>query len=125
MTYLEAEKELVVFLGGILELEPDREIFAGELPDGVTEGVTVDLTDGFPATLTEVNAFSCSIVGYSSLRKTCRSQALAITSKLPVYGKNGLLSVTLAENAPLKFTFDDKTDGKIHTFTLKLDITFI
>ena len=125
MTYLEAEKELVVFLGEILELEPDREIFAGELPDGVTEGITVDLTEGTPATLMEANAFTCCIAGYSSSRKTCRNQAFAVTSKLPVYGKNGLLSVNLSENAPLKFAFDDKIDGKIHSFTLELNITFI
>ncbi|MBE6393150.1 MAG: hypothetical protein E7044_03740 [Lentisphaerae bacterium] len=125
MTYLEAERKLVIFLGEILDSEPDRGIFAGELPDGVTEGVTVDLTEGRPATLTDSNAFSCCIAGHFSSRKICRSQAFAITSKLPVYGKNGLLSVNLSENIPLKFTFDDKFDGKIHTFTLALDITFI
>ena len=125
MTYLEAERELVMFLGEILELEPDRKIFAGELPDGVTEGITVDLTEGKPATLTESNAFTCCVTGHCLSRKTCRNHAFAITSKLPVYGKNGLLSVNLTENTPLKFKFDDKIDGKTHTFTLEVDITFI
>lgn len=122
---MEAERELVIFLGATLGLEPDREIFAGELPDGVMEGITVDLTGGNPATLTESHEFTCKVSGHYLSRKTCRSHAFGITSKLPVYGKNGLLSVTLTENAPLKFTFDEKNDGKIHTFELATDITFI
>ena len=125
MTYLEAERKLVMFLGEILDLEPDREIFAGKLPDGVVEGITVDLVEGKPATLTESNEFTCYVTGYYLSRKTCRSHAFSITSKLPVYGKNGLLSVNLAENTPLKFKFDDEIDVKIHTFTLATDITFI
>lgn len=125
MTYLEAERALVVFLGEILGVDPDREIFAGELPDGLSEGITVDLSEGKPATLMESNKFTCQIAGYYSLRKTCRNHAFAITSRLPVYGKNGLLSVTLTENAPLKFASDDKFDGKRHIFALAADITFI
>ena len=125
MTYLEAERELVQFLGGILDLDPDREIFAGELPGGITDGITVDLTEGKPATLITSNTFTCCVMGNFTSRKTCRSHAYIIASNLPVYGKNGLLSVTLSEKSPLKFTFDEKSDGKIHTFTLYTEITFI
>lgn len=123
MTYLEAEKNLVLFLAGALELAPDREIFAGTPPDGVIEAMTVDLREGYPASINRTNSFTVHIGGKYLSRQICRQYAFSVTSLLPVYGENSLISVILDEKAPLKF-YEEEKDGKIHCFNLVLTVTF-
>ena len=124
MTYLEAEKNLVLFLAGALELAPDREIFAGTPPDGVIEAMTVDLKEGYPASVNRTNTFTVRTGGKYLCRQICRQNAFSVTSLLPAYGKSSLISVILDEKAPLKFFTEEQNDEKIHCFTLDLIVTF-
>ena len=124
MTYLEAEKNLVLFLAGALDLAPDREIFAGTPPDGVVEAMTVDLREGYPASINRTNSFTVHIGGKYFSRQICRQYAFSVTSLLPAYEKNSLISVILDEKVPLKFYEEEKNDGKIHCFDLVLTVTF-
>lgn len=125
MTYLEAEKKLVLFLAGVLDLSPDRDIFAGTLPEGVQEGITAELVSGEPAALNNTNIFTARICGRSLSRKKSRQYAHALVSVLPVFGKAGLLSVRVKEEVPLKFAEDRSTGACLHTFSLDLCVSFI
>lgn len=124
MTYLEAEKNLVLFFAETLDLIPDREIFAGTPPDGIIEAMTVELQEGYPASVNRINSFTVRISGKYLSRQMCRQYAFSVTSQLPAYGKNSLISVTLNENTPLKFSQEEQNDGKLHCFVLALEAAF-
>ena len=125
MTYLEVEKQLVLFLAELLELEPDKTVFAGELPIGIDEGMTISLQEGQPATHSQTNIFTASICSFSYCRRSIRQQAFTIASALPVFGKSGLLSVCMHETTPLKFSVSGEKEGALHSFSLSLTVKFI
>ena len=125
MNYLEAEKKLVQFLAGLLHLEPDQEIFAGNLPDGIPTGVTIDLESGIPAGVGQVNTFSVCVCGCFHSRTLCREKAFSITSALPVFGQSDLLSIRTAPDQPLVFSGNTPEGKSIYSFQLKLILTFI
>lgn len=125
MTYLEAEKQLVLFLAGVLGLEPDRNVFAGTMPIGMDEGVTVSLVEGYPATQSQVNTFTALVCGYSRNRRSVRSQAFEMASALPAFGKSGLLSISMSEKMPLKFAVSGEKEDVQHSFSLCLTVSFV
>ena len=125
MTYLEAEKQLVLFLAGVLGLEPDRNVFAGALPIGMEEGITVSLEEGHPATQSQANTFTALVCGYSRNRRNIRSLAFATASALPVFGKSGLLSISMNEKMPLKFAVSGEKKDVQHSFSLSLTVSFV
>ena len=125
MTYLEAEKQLVLFLAGLLGLEPDRNVFAGALPVGMEEGITVSLEEGHPATQSLANTFTALICGYSRSRRNIRTQAFEAASALPVFGQQGLLSISMNEKMPLKFAVSGEKEDVQHSFSLCLTVSFV
>ena len=125
MTYLEAEKQLVLFLAGLLGLEPDRNVFAGDLPIGMDEGITVSLVEGLPATQSQVNTFTGLVCGYSRSRRNIRSLAFETASALPVFGSHALLSIRMNEKMPLKFAVSGERENVLHSFSLYLTVSFI
>ena len=125
MTYLEAEKQLVLFLAELLKLEPDNNVCAGTLPIGMDEGITVSLVEGHPATQSQANTFTGLVCGYSRSRRNIRSLAFATASALPVFGKSGLLSISMNEKMPLKFAVDGEKENVQHSFSLYLTVSFV
>lgn len=125
MTCFEAEKRLVLFLAGILDLVPDREIFSNALPDGVPEGVWAKFEQGRPANLAETSRYTARVRGRFRSRETCALEADAIASALPVFGVRGLLAVRVAEGAQLTFPPPEEDGPSAFEFSIRLSVDFV
>ena len=125
MTCFEAEKRLVLFLAGILDLVPDREIFSNALPDGIPEGVWAKFEQGRPADLAETNSFTARVRGRFRSRAACALKADAIVSALPVFGVRGLLSIRAGKGEQVTFPPPEENAPAAFEFSIQLSVDFV
>ena len=125
MTSLEAERQLVLFLAGVLELVPDREIFADALPDALPEGVWVRFEQGHPATLTRPNKFTAGVRGRFRSRSECAERADAVTSALPVFGVGDILSIQVGGEVQTASSRPEENAIPCFEFSIPLTVDFI
>ena len=125
MTCFEAEKRLVLFLAGILDLVPDREIFCSALPDGVPEGVWAKFEQGRPADLAEPNSFTARVRGRFRSREACALKADAVVSALPVFGVRGLLSIRVGRGEQVAFPPPEPDGAAAFEFSIQLSVDFV
>ena len=125
MTCFEAEKQLVLFLAGVLDLVPDREIFSNALPDGVPEGIWAKFERGRPADLAGPNSFTARVRGRFRSRAACALKADSIVSALPVFGVNGLLSIRTGEGEQVTFPPPEEDGPSAFDFSILLSVDFV
>ncbi len=125
MHIIEAEKKLANHLAELLSLEPDRQIFAGNIPEAVPEGISVDFRSGRPATVNRINCYHAEIRGRFRSRSGCRDAVDIIAAELPSFGTAGFVSIKLNENTPVNFSDSGLAKSAAFEFELMLEASFV
>ena len=125
MDIAEAEKKLAVFIAETTRLVPDRQIFAGNMPEDLAEGICVSFTRGTPAGLEDPGRFTAQVSGRFRSLSRCRTLLELLTSALPVFGSGGFLAIRAAENDPVHLIRSGGEDAEYFEFKMELSASFI
>ena len=125
MKIAEAEKKLAAFVAETTRLIPDYQVFAGNMPEDLPEGICVNFTRGTPAGLENSGEFTALITGRFNSISLCRTSLNLLISALPAFGINGFLAVKATENDPVKLLRSAENEAECFTFQLELTVNFI
>ena len=118
-----ARRQLAQYVTDRLSLEPDREIFAGDLPLLVPQGIGVVFTTALAAGNDGARLCQAELRGKFNCEALMLERLEMLCAGMPVYGAAGFLSLT--QDGAVQLGTVREAGRLKYTFNLRLQAAFL